>query len=182
MYIRSWLNFVTRVVVHAYKLLYRQYVNIWSRTKEFQSQISHTRSTWYRARLEAWGMLISPLCPLCACHDETRDHLFLSCQFSREIWKEVFTRCRSHTAVITNWSELLSWIRTATSTRRVLLRKIATQSIVYHIWRQRNNLVHNQAVIPAATVFRTIDNEIRNIISARRLRKNYSSLMSLWLS
>ena len=134
-----------------------------------------------RSRLAAWGMQISPACPFCSCHDETRDHLLLACRYSQDVWREVFHCCLSPTATITNWSELLSWIRSASSCSLNLLRKLATQSVIYHLWKQRNNLVHNQESITPTTVFRGIDKEIKNIISARRLRKRFRHLMSMWL-
>ncbi|KAF2599129.1 hypothetical protein F2Q68_00007988, partial [Brassica cretica] len=62
-----------------------------------------------------------------------------------------------------------------------LLRKLATQSVIYHLWKWRNNLIHNQTSIPAATVFHSIDRELRNIISARRHMKRFDSLMVMWL-
>ena len=134
-----------------------------------------------RSRLAAWGMNLSPACPFCSSHDETRDHLLLACQYSQDVWSEVFHRCQYPSATITNWSELLSWIRSAPSRRLNLLRKLATQSVIYHLWKQRNNLVHNQVSLTATTVFRGIDREIKNIISARRLRKRFRTLMSMWL-
>ncbi|CAG7896282.1 unnamed protein product, partial [Brassica rapa] len=63
-----------------------------------------------------------------------------------------------------------------------LLRKLATHTTVYFLWKQRNNLIHNQISLPPATVFRAIDREVRNIIPARRHRKNFDSLMVMWLS
>ena len=135
-----------------------------------------------RSRLASWGMQVSPACPFCSSHNETRDHLLLACQFSQDVWREVLRRCQSPTAVLTNWSELLSWIRSAYSSRLILLRKLATHSVIYHLWKQRNNLVHNQNSLTATSVFRGIDKELKNIISARRLRKKFSSLMSMWLS
>ncbi|KAF3504341.1 hypothetical protein F2Q69_00045096, partial [Brassica cretica] len=62
-----------------------------------------------------------------------------------------------------------------------LLRKLASQTVVFHIWKQRNNLIHNNLSLSAATVFRGIDREMRNIISSRRLNKVFSSLMAIWL-
>ncbi|XP_056852587.1 uncharacterized protein LOC130501776 [Raphanus sativus] len=135
-----------------------------------------------RSRLAAWGLPVSPLCPFCNQHDETRDHLFISCTYSQDVWRGVLVRCQPNTAAITSWSELLSWIRNRSLSRRLtLLRKLAAQSVIYHIWKQRNNLVHNQTSIPASTIFRAVDKEVKNIISARRLRKRFSSLMRLWL-
>ncbi|CAL9248832.1 unnamed protein product, partial [Arabidopsis halleri] len=51
-----------------------------------------------------------------------------------------------------------------------------------HIWKQRNNVVHNQTSIPTATVFKLLNREIKNIITARRQRKRFRPLMQLWIS
>ncbi|CAA0283320.1 unnamed protein product [Arabidopsis thaliana] len=62
------------------------------------------------------------------------------------------------------------------------IRKLAAQSTIYNLWKQRNNVVHNQVSIPAPTIFKLIDREIRNIITARRKRKRYPNLMQIWLT
>ncbi|AEE32514.1 hypothetical protein AtNW77_Chr1g0049411 [Arabidopsis thaliana] len=62
------------------------------------------------------------------------------------------------------------------------IRKLAAQSTIYNLWKQRNNVVHNQVSIPAPTIFKLIDREIRNIITARRKRKRYRNLMQIWLT
>lgn len=134
------------------------------------------------SRLASWGIPVSPNCILCSSHVETRDHLLLSCDYSLVIWKEVLSRCQSTHVRFTNWAELLSWIRASPSKRITLLRKLACQATVYHLWKQRNNFVRNQTSIPAAAVFHGIDREMRNIISSRKHMKNFNSLMCMWLS
>ncbi|XP_048611388.1 uncharacterized protein LOC125585772 [Brassica napus] len=134
-----------------------------------------------RSRLAAWGLPISANYPFCSNYEETRDHLLLSCQYSKAIWTEIFIRCDPPQSPLANWSELLSWIRTAPSSRLTLLRKLATQTAVYHMWKQRNNVVHNHISLSTANVFRAIDRELRNIISARRHMKGFDSLMVMWL-
>ncbi|RID43241.1 hypothetical protein BRARA_I00113 [Brassica rapa] len=62
-----------------------------------------------------------------------------------------------------------------------LLRTVATHSTIYHIWRQRNNLLHNHIHIPAITVFRLINRNIRNTLLGRRSKKKFMPLMSKWL-
>ena len=131
--------------------------------------------------LAAWGLHISANCPFCSNYEETRDHLLLSCEYSQAIWREIFIRCQPPASPFANWSEVLSWIRAARSWKLNLLRKLATQSVIYHLWKWRNNLIHNQTSIPAATVFHGIDRELRNIISARRHMKRFDSLMVMWL-
>ncbi|KAF8086372.1 hypothetical protein N665_0628s0022 [Sinapis alba] len=64
---------------------------------------------------------------------------------------------------------------------KLTILKLATQSVVFHLWKQRNNLLHNQSSIPPAIIFHSIDKEVRNIISARKARKHYARLMSMWL-
>ncbi|XP_056843211.1 uncharacterized protein LOC130495738 [Raphanus sativus] len=135
-----------------------------------------------RSRLAEWGLPISPDCAFCSRYQETRDHLLLSCEFSVDIWKAVFSRCSPPPAMFTEWSELLSWIRSPASSKSSLLRKLVAQTVIYHIWRQRNNLIHNQKSIPPPIVFQGIDRDVRNIISSRRHRKLFRSLMALWFS
>lgn len=63
----------------------------------------------------------------------------------------------------------------------LLLRKLVSQAVVFHLWKQRNNLIHNNEVIPASTIFRFIDKEVKNIISAKREQKRFKALMFLWI-
>ncbi|KAF2553921.1 hypothetical protein F2Q68_00033760, partial [Brassica cretica] len=57
----------------------------------------------------------------------------------------------------------------------------ATQTVIFHLCKQTNNLIHNQISITASAVFQGIDRDMRNIISARRHSKQFSSIMPLWL-
>ncbi|KAF3575165.1 hypothetical protein F2Q69_00058356, partial [Brassica cretica] len=56
-----------------------------------------------------------------------------------------------------------------------------TQVVIFHLWKQRNNLIHNHISLSVASIFHCIDKELRNIISARKGRKQFRSLMSMWL-
>ncbi|CAG7884595.1 unnamed protein product, partial [Brassica rapa] len=133
-----------------------------------------------RTRLATWDLTISVTCPLCASLPETRDHLFLSCRYTYDIWSQVFIRCRPPSQMFVDWAELLSWIRAGTDKKKILLKKLAVQAVIFQIWKQRNNLIHNNAYLPPSSVFRAIDREIRNIISSRRSTKQFTSLM-VWL-
>lgn len=160
----------------------RQDIKLWADVVWFKSAIPKQSFTMWvanydrlptRARLATWGLPISPLFPFYSNFDETRDHLLLSCEYSREIWQGIFSRCQPPSTMFTDRAKLLSWMRAASSARLTLLRKLAVQTAIYHLWKQRNNLIHNQISIPSASVFRAIDRELRNIISARRHKKNF---------
>lgn len=168
----------------------RELVKDWVNVVWFKGSVpKHSFTMWVangdrlptRERLASWGMPVIITCPLCSRSSESRDHLLLSCEYSVEVWREVFLRCRPPQTMFTNWAELLSWIRAARSKGLKLLQKLATQAVVFHLWKQRNNLVHNQNFIPSSSVFTGIDREVRNIISAKRKQKHFNTLMSLRL-
>ncbi|KAF3520968.1 hypothetical protein DY000_02063448 [Brassica cretica] len=50
------------------------------------------------------------------------------------------------------------------------------------MWQQRNNLLHNNIFLTAASVFRLIDRDIRFIILGRRNKRLFKDLLLLWLS
>nr|VDD43563.1 unnamed protein product [Brassica oleracea] len=134
-----------------------------------------------RTRLERWGVTDASNCPVCLFGIETRDHILLTCGYSSEIWRYVLPRLESPNVCFMNWTELLSWIKAPARGNFCTLKKIVTQSTLYHIWRQRNNILHNQVLIPPDTVFRIIDREVRNIPLGRRGRRPYNTLLSSWL-
>ena len=134
-----------------------------------------------RSRLATWGMMVATDCPFCSSDVETRDHLFLKCEYGQDVWSEVFIRCHPPMSSFTDWSELLSWIRAAATPELKLLRKLATRVVIFHLWKKRNNLIHNHISLYVASIFHCIDKELRNIISARKGRKQFRSLMSMWL-
>lgn len=129
-------------------------------------------------RLVAWGMNIPKSCCLCNVHDETRDHLLLNCPYSLSMAQ---SRLGMTSMVFASWAALISWVKGSSNRSPTLLRKLVAHAIIYGIWKQRNNLLHNQQVIPSSMVFREVDRLVRNSITARRNRRKFASLMQLWL-
>ena len=109
----------------------------------FHMWVAHLNRLPTRQRLASWGVAPSPLCCICSIAIESRDHLFLSCAFSSEIWKLVFMRLSPSLHLFNTWSELLSWLRSSSSSAPSTLRKVTAQATIYHIWKQRNNVLHN---------------------------------------
>ncbi|KAL9307871.1 putative reverse transcriptase zinc-binding domain-containing protein [Arabidopsis thaliana] len=147
----------------------------------FNMWVSHLNRLPTRQRFAAWGVTTTTDCCLCSSRPESIDHLLLYCVFSAVIWKLVFFRLTPSQAIFNSWAELLSWTRINSSKAPSLLRKIAAQASVFHLWKQRNNVLHNSIFISPATVFHFIDREVRNIITARRKRKRWRNLMIRWI-
>ncbi|KAL0679856.1 hypothetical protein Bca4012_007837 [Brassica carinata] len=61
------------------------------------------------------------------------------------------------------------------------LRKLAAQAVIYHLWLERNNRLHNAVFSTPECIFKSIDRHIKNTILAIKGRKKFNSLMSTWL-
>ncbi|KAG7591509.1 Reverse transcriptase domain [Arabidopsis thaliana x Arabidopsis arenosa] len=147
----------------------------------FNMWVSHLDRLPTRSRMVFWGLQVSPVCCLCQLSDETRDHLLLTCDFSATMWLIVRQRLRTPTRAFQSWNDLIKWTQRRNISSPATLRKLVAHAIIYAIWKQRNNYIHNLQFIPAATVFKSIDREIINTINAKRYRKRFRSLMELWL-
>lgn len=134
-----------------------------------------------RTRLASWGLQLQTNCCLCSLEPETRDHLLLTCQFSKDVWNQILSRLNPPSQLFWNWSELLSWIRASSPTSPSILRKLAVQATVFHLWRQRNNIYHNNCVMAPAVIANMVYRDVKNIILARRKRKQFWNLLSKWL-
>ncbi|KAF3610437.1 hypothetical protein DY000_02049813 [Brassica cretica] len=134
-----------------------------------------------KVRLASWGLNIQTACCFCSNQDESRDHLFLNCTYTTALWNRIFERLNPRRTAFLTWEELLSWLRVSAASAPSTLKKIATQSLFYNVWRQHNSAVHLNGFLPLQTTFNTIDREIRNTISARRHRRKFTTLMQLWI-
>ena len=146
----------------------------------FNMWIAHLNRLPTRARLANWGMQIPTTCCLCTTAVETRDHLLISCQYATTIWLEVSRRIRISQPLFTTWTGLMSWAN-SNSNAPPNLKMLVAQAVIYNIWRQRNNVLFNQTLIPPMSVFKDINRQVLNAIHARRRRKNFINFMAKWL-
>ncbi|KAG2300644.1 hypothetical protein Bca52824_037116 [Brassica carinata] len=134
-----------------------------------------------RSRLCSWGMQTPNHCCICLTQPETRDHLMLSCPYSLLIWVEIKRHLRCLVPTFNDWSQLMQWTCTPTPTAPAVLKMLVLQALTYSIWQQRNNVLHNQVIVPALVVFKDINRQVINSIYALRNRKKFRNLMQLWL-
>ena len=162
----------------------------WAQTIWFKGHIpKHAFTMWVanlnrlptKDRLIRWGLNIQPSCCLCTTAAESRNHLLITCGYAEFVWHHILQKLnRSH--LFYSWTELMSWIRKPSSATPSTLKMVAAQATVYHLWKQRNNSLHNGVCLPPHTFVRLIDREVRNVITGRRGRKRFEGLMVRWLS
>ena len=130
-----------------------------------------------RDRLINWGLQVHPNCLLCNRNQETRNHLFFSCDFSYDLW--VIVARRLDLLPNRDWEVTLDQMNSLPQplTQR-LLSLLAWHSTVYWLWNERNARLHNNSFRSVDQIFRQIDRQLRNKLqSFRESNPNRSSLM-----
>nr|VDD62463.1 unnamed protein product [Brassica oleracea] len=97
------------------------------------------------------------------------------------VWSEIQLRIRCRVPRFTSWSDLMQWARAPASSVPPVLKMLVTQSLVYSVWQQRNNMLHNQSITPPLVVFKDMNRQVINTINVLRKRKKFRNLMSSWL-
>lgn len=135
-----------------------------------------------RDRLISWGLQVNHLCLLCNSTAESRNHLFLDCPFSHDLWSLVANRCRL--PLLRNWSDLLNqMINLPPPKSSKLLSLLAWNSVLYWIWIERNTRLHANTFKTVDSLFKTIDRQIRNRIHSLResTPRLCSRMMQTWI-
>ncbi|XP_019235766.1 PREDICTED: uncharacterized protein LOC109216090 [Nicotiana attenuata] len=91
-------------------------------------------------RLAKWGMNINQQCVLCQGHIETREHLFLSCSFSEDLWEQVMQWIQEDQPKNHTWDQRLQWIisKTKGKSSRASIFKMVITEVSYALWMERN--------------------------------------------
>ncbi|XP_013709605.2 uncharacterized protein LOC106413358 [Brassica napus] len=148
----------------------------------FLMWIAHNDRMPTRVRLSSWGLGTSTSCCLCDSALETRDHLFLGCEISEQIWKLVLRRLGyTHSAFMT-WTSFIEWISLKDSTTPLILKKLVAHATIYNIWAERNKRMHQEISSTPPTIYKLIDHNIRDtILEKKKIKKSFKTLMLSWL-
>ena len=98
-------------------------------------------------RLKAWGIDKDGLCSLCKQEQESRDHLFFECSYSKAVWKKVLQLCGLNREVL-DWRREFAWAVQKFKGKALITKilKISWNAYIYCIWKERNNrlFVHKE--------------------------------------
>lgn len=98
-----------------------------------------------RDRLRRWNLPVPPSCLLCLYGEESRDHLFFHCRFSKTLWLEFFGHFTPTPS--SSFSAFLNWIKNPTTNRKLnAICKLVCHALVYNIWRERNSRLHSSSL------------------------------------
>ncbi|KAL1214985.1 hypothetical protein V5N11_011501 [Cardamine amara subsp. amara] len=147
----------------------------------FNMWIVHLDRLPTRQRLLAWGLHITSECCLCSTHEESIDHLLLRYEYSESVWHLALSRLRMPPSTFITWNAMIDWSSLSFYSSPSLLRRLVSQNVVYLLWQERKNMLHNQTTTTPEQLFRVLDRSIRDTILARRKRNAFRNLMQKWL-
>jgi hypothetical protein len=92
-----------------------------------------------------WGYARSTNCLFCHGFQESRDHIFFQCSFSRRIWKAIMAECSFPNPPI-DWESVAEWSVVVLHGKglKFNLGKLCFGAFVYQLWKQRNALLHGR--------------------------------------
>ncbi|XP_048608535.1 uncharacterized protein LOC125584289 [Brassica napus] len=130
--------------------------------------------------MRAWG--IHQSCMLCGERDETRDHVFFACPYSFTVWDTLVSRLSGH-RTDPDWTTTLQFVcRNNLHVVDKTLLRMAFQSCIYHLWKERNERRHSTGYRSVEQVIRIIHKGIRNRITSLRYKEDHKlrGLMERW--
>ncbi|XP_018467788.1 uncharacterized protein LOC108839531 [Raphanus sativus] len=135
-----------------------------------------------RARLSSWGINTSTACCLCNTYVEDRDHLFLRCEWSADLWTICLRRMGYSCGGFYSWQTFSDWLSLHDSVAPRLLKYLVASATIYSIWSERNKRYHDNISSPPETIFKLLDRFIRDAILSKRNQRQSCGLMQHWLS
>ncbi|GJS82396.1 RNA-directed DNA polymerase, eukaryota, reverse transcriptase zinc-binding domain protein [Tanacetum coccineum] len=100
-------------------------------------------------RIMKWSPSIL-LCPLCNKMNDSHDHLFFKCDFSKSIWDKLKNKMNMNN-IPNDWRGLIDKAAECPCNNaiRSVLRRIILATTVYYIWKERNSRIFTNDKIQA---------------------------------
>ncbi|CAH2065837.1 unnamed protein product, partial [Thlaspi arvense] len=109
--------------------------DIWDSIRQRKPEVSWLSLIWHKAMIPKHaitGLYVKTVCLLCGQGDESRNHLFFDCAYSKEIWLGLLHKL--HFTMLPN----------ATPSMDISLALLQLwQGCIYEIWKERNPCYHN---------------------------------------
>ena len=141
---------------------------------------------WTSDRLARCSLPHQAACPFRDQHEETMDHLLVTCVFAREIWLWVLSAADRRDVVATGSETLQSWcIRQEQVQDRRRTTRAITLLVMWELWKHRNGIVFDGVTPSTTTVIERINTEGRVWRDAGLLKGDHEGFfvcLSRWVT
>lgn len=113
-------------------------------------------------RMKSWGLEQS--CVFCGERNEDRDHLFFTCPYTFTVWMNIAHKLLGE-AITPDWEgTVITLLQPSRHKLDIILLRLAFQSAIYTLWRERNSRRHGGPCVAVAMTTRTIGKLVKNRI------------------
>ncbi|XP_070018290.1 uncharacterized protein [Nicotiana sylvestris] len=100
-------------------------------------------------RLNKWGMMIDTKCSLCQKAKETRDHLFVECEYTKAVMHKLMSWTQNQSIVAGSWEQHVQEVikRAKGKSKEAQLFKMLYSELVHYIWIERNRRIFEKTSI-----------------------------------
>ncbi|GJX96374.1 RNA-directed DNA polymerase, eukaryota, reverse transcriptase zinc-binding domain protein, partial [Tanacetum coccineum] len=119
-------------------------------------------------RIKIWRPNDDLKCGLCSKCSDSHDHLFFTCEFSKEVWHELQNIL--NVRLSDNWNQIISEIEALPLNRNIwsIVRRIVFNAVVYFIWQERNNRIFKNEKRDKETIVKLIkENTVMKLIGLK---------------
>ncbi|XP_060170842.1 uncharacterized protein LOC132601795 [Lycium barbarum] len=109
-------------------------------------------------RLLKWGIDVNSKCCLCQLYDESREHLFVQCQLSRNMWDRALNWMQSQPYNASTWEQHLNWAisRAKGKSQTAQIFKMLYTEITHALCIERNLRIFEKKSRPWETIMKEI--------------------------
>ncbi|CAA7061592.1 unnamed protein product [Microthlaspi erraticum] len=150
---------------------------VWNCIREKKPEVPWANTIWHKARIPKhaftawlfvlnrnptldritrWDFELEQTCLLCGLEAESRNHLFFSCTFSRQVWEVILLKLGIQSPLY-QWDVVLQWLPAATGSGDLSLALLqAWQACIYEVWCERNRRFHLGVTFPVRKIIRLV--------------------------
>ncbi|PWA64577.1 reverse transcriptase zinc-binding domain-containing protein [Artemisia annua] len=124
-------------------------------------------------RLMLWNPNMNLMCQLCSKCNDSHNHLFFNCDYSKEVWRVLKRRIKANNGdnewrnVIDRMSDMPCNINI-----RSVVRKMVLATCVYHIWRERNARIFTSEKQSHTELVKVIEDNVRLQLLSIQVKKS----------
>ncbi|XP_075106790.1 uncharacterized protein LOC142179811 [Nicotiana tabacum] len=97
-------------------------------------------------RLSSWKIIVDTQCVMCRKQVKTRDHLFVQCEYTKQIWSKLCNWMQKQYLGFIDWHQFLQWVVMCAKgkSQHAQVFKVVYAEVAYQIWIERNKRIFEQ--------------------------------------
>ncbi|XP_070018183.1 uncharacterized protein [Nicotiana sylvestris] len=127
--------------------------------------------------LQKWGMIVDTQCALCHNHEENEKHLFVNCEYSKNMWRKIMQWMQHECKTTQSWEQHLEWrVQSAKgNTNSAKIFRMVYAEISHAIWIEKNLRIFEKRARERNAIAREVAHicNIRATIDIQRLVHSY---------